>query len=40
MNILESIKQKIPESLKPPLRLALRAYKKICGRAMLLSPQK
>ena len=40
MNILESIKQKIPESLKPLLRLALRAYKKICGRAILLSPQK
>ena len=29
MNILESIKQKIPESLKPPLRLALRIYRKV-----------
>jgi len=40
MRILKSLKQKIPESLKPPLRLALRAYRRIYRRAILLSPLK
>lgn len=40
MSISESIKQKIPESFKLPLRIALRGYRRIYGRVILLSPQK
>ena len=40
MDVLQLLKQKIPESFKPPLRIALHAYRMIYRRAILLSPQK
>lgn len=40
MDILQKLKQKIPESFKLPLRIALRTYRMIYRRAILLSPQK
>ena len=40
MNILDLLKQKIPESLEQPLRIALRAYRMTYKRAILLSPRK
>lgn len=40
MNIPESLKQKIPDKFKPPLRIALRAYRMVYERAILLSPRK
>ena len=40
MSILYLLKHKIPESFKPPLRIALRTCQRIYIRAILLSPQK
>ncbi|MBA7604223.1 hypothetical protein ES703_11342 [subsurface metagenome] len=38
MSISESWARKIPNKLKPPLRIALRAYRRVYGKVTLLSP--
>ncbi len=38
MSISESLGRKIPNKLKPPLRVALQAYRMVYGKAALLSP--
>ena len=38
MSILESFGREIPDNLKPPLRMALQAYRRVYGKAILLSP--
>ena len=40
MSILESLAQKIPKKLKPPLGVTLRAYLQIYRRIVLMSPLK